>query len=139
MGRSDWGREPTAREHEIREILAAGERDGLNVREMADRAGMPPGTLSWWRGDLRRRERLRRTPTAARAAAVAPAASRSPAAAFVEVVVPQSGADGGSPSAGAAPAARASASFEIEIRGGRRVMVPVAFGLARLVRELEGC
>ena len=126
MGRADWGREPTAREHEIREILAAGKRDGLSVRQMAERAGMPPGTLSWWRGDLRRRERLRRAP---------PAAPQSSPAAFVEIVV----SPGGDEVSAAAAAAPDCAPFEIELRGGRRVRVPVAFGLSRLVQELEGC
>ncbi len=122
MGRADLGREPTAREREIREILAAGKRDGLNVREIAERAAMRPGTLSWWRGELRRRERLRCEP---------PRSSS-----FVEVVVTPSGGGGHAVDAPAEPDA---APFEIEVRGGRRVRVPESFGLARLVRELEGC
>jgi len=131
MGRADWGRKPTTREGEIREILSAGERDGLNVRQTAERAGMPPGTLSWWRGDLRRRDRLRRAP-----AASSPA-RRSPPSSFVEVVVTPGAID--APASGAAPATPDAAPFEIEVRGGRRVRVPESFGLTRLVRELEGC
>jgi len=91
---------------------------------------MPSGTLSWWRGDLRRRERLRRAPQAA------PHSSRAASASFVEMVV--------SPSVVGDPAVAAlaepdAAPFEIEVRGGRRVRVLESFGLARLVRELEGC
>ena len=134
MGRADWGREPTAREHEVREILAAGERDGLSVRAMADRAGMPPGTLSWWRGDLRRRERLRRAP----AVTSLPAPPPSRAASFVEVTVSPS-VDAATARVGDAAAESEAEPFEIELRGGRRVRVPAAFGLSRLVRELEGC
>jgi len=136
MGRADWGREPTAREHEVRELLAAGERDGLSVRAMAERAGMPPGTLSWWRGDLRRRERLRRAPAVTSQSLPAPPPSR--AASFVEVMVSPC-VDAATARAGGAAAESDAEPFELELRGGRRVRVPVAFGLARLVRELEGC
>ena len=47
----------TVRERAMRRVLACGERDGLTVRAMAVRAGMPAGTLAWWRSEIRRPSR----------------------------------------------------------------------------------
>ncbi len=123
------GRERTAREREVRELLAAGERGGLTLREMAEAAGMPAGTLAWWRSEIRRRDRL--------------GASEAETA-FLEVVVAQEpgdstaavGCDGVRP-VGASD--EELPPFELELRGGRRLRVPARFGLARLVREIEAC
>ncbi|MGE3173058.1 MAG: hypothetical protein AB7O97_10575 [Planctomycetota bacterium] len=34
-------------------LLARRERDGLSLRELSDRSGIPLGTLSWWSWRLR--------------------------------------------------------------------------------------
>ena len=49
----------TVRERAMRRVLARGERDGLTVRTMAERAGMSAGTLAWWRSEVRRRDAVR--------------------------------------------------------------------------------
>lgn len=123
MDKTNGGRRPTAREAQIRELLSEGGRDDLTVVEMAARLGIAPATLSWWRSELRRRDALR---------AGVPGGAASPT--FLEVVVAAGGRSAESRAAEVAPA-----PFEVELRGGRVVRVPGAFGLARLVRELESC
>ena len=129
--------EATAREREMRRLAAAGEREGLTLRELAARAGMPAGTLAWWRSEIRRRDAVR--------------AKREDKPVFIEVVA--------SDEHGAAPGAQVAAGggvtnsrahdidedgdalrvIEVELRGGRRLRVASGYGLARLVREIEGC
>jgi hypothetical protein len=126
------GARRTARERAVRRLLAAGKRDGLTLRATAERAGMPAGTLAWWRSEVRRRDRVR-------------AGAEEPPV-FVEVVPP---ARGVTPGAGGAVDASAEASgpraesgdapFEVELRGGRVLRVPAGYGLSRLVREIEEC
>jgi hypothetical protein len=129
----------TAREREVRRLLEAGERDGLTVRATAGRAGMPAGTLGWWRGEIRRRDALR--------------SRTEERTVFVEVVAlpdattsATTSATAGSIPAGdsaATPSAAAAAAdaepFEIVLRGGRVIRVAAGYGLTRLVREIEGC
>jgi hypothetical protein len=134
-GEASRGRERTAREREVRRLLSAGERDGLTLRETAARAGMPTGTLAWWTSEIRRRDAVR-----ARDAA-------KPV--FLEVVVPEAreaeqDTHARAGSAEVAPdavdtAGDAPSAFEVELRGGRRLRVASSYGLARLVREIEGC
>ena len=79
-------------EREVRRLLAAGERDGLTLWEMATRACIATRTLAWWRSDIGRRDAER--------------ASREESPEFVEVV--------------ATPDPRPEAlHFEVEFRGGR--------------------
>ena len=128
--------ETTAREREMRRIAAAGARDGLTLRETASRAGMPAGTLAWWRSEIRRRDRLR--------------ATRDDEPVFIEVVAKddravESGASTGpgvvadAQPLGGDAARVGEPDFEVELRGGRRLRVAARYGLARLVREIEGC
>ena len=134
--------EATTREREMRRIVAQGERDGLTVRDAAWRAGMPTGTLAWWRGEIRRRDALR--------------AVREEKPVFIEVVaidecaaepnaqvVGGSGGSGGSGEIGDKPASDddddAPHVLEVELRCGRRLRVAASYGLARLVREIEEC
>jgi len=134
-GEASRGRGRTAREREVRRLLSAGERDGLTLRETAARAGMPTGTLAWWASEIRRRDAVR--------------AKCAEKPVFLEVVVPQEreaeqGAQADAGSADVAPDAVATggdapSAFEVELRGGRRLRVASSYGLARLVREIEGC
>ena len=138
--------EATTREREMRRIVAQGERDGLTVRDAAWRAGMPTGTLAWWRGEIRRRDALR--------------AVREEKPVFIEVVAMDeraaepkaqvggsgSGADGRPPDGGEIGDKPASDDddgaphvLEVELRCGRRLRVAASYGLARLVREIEEC
>lgn len=97
---------------------------------------MPTGTLAWWRSEIRRRDQVRSK------------GEEQPV--FLEVVTaPEVGAATDGESAGTRAAGAtvrgasgdgdALASFEVELRGGRRLHVPASFGLARLVREIEAC
>lgn len=122
----------SAREREMRRLMAEGERDGLTVRATAERAGIPSGTLAWWRCEIRRRDALRRRTEAGPV--------------FLEVVTPSHAAEpaaeeAGTPctSAGSPGAASAAEPFEVELRGGRVLRVAAGYGLARLVREIEEC
>ena len=126
----------TARECEVRRVLAAGERDGLTQRATAARAGMPAGTLAWWRSEIRRRDEVR--------------AKGEERPVFLEVVAAPDGGEmnvgGGADTQPVGETPRhargdgeAFAAFEVELRGGRRLRVPASFGLARLVREIESC
>jgi transcriptional regulator with XRE-family HTH domain len=106
----------TRREREVRRLLAAGERDGLTLREMATRAGVATGTLAWWRSEIRRRDAERT------------ASEELPE--FVEIVATSDP----EPDPELAPL-----HFEVELRGGRRIRVPAEYGLGRLVRDIEAC
>jgi len=109
-------RRRTDREREMRELFALRDAEGLTMRELAAASEVPAGTLSWWAAELRRRDR---------AAAAAPH--------FVELVVGSS--DGEQRGEDADP----TLCFEIALTGGVRVLVPVCYGLARLVRDLSSC
>lgn len=115
MARTNGRTRPSSgREHEMRELLALREREGWTVRELSAASGVPPGTLSWWSAEIRRRDAAR--------AAEAPLD-------FVEVVVDAVERHDGDD----------ALHFEVTLREGRRVRVPSRYGLGRLVRELEGC
>jgi len=43
----------------MRTLLAEQARSGLSVKAFAERVGLSPQTLYWWRGELRRREEAR--------------------------------------------------------------------------------
>jgi hypothetical protein len=47
----------TTTEEKYRAILAEQEEEGLSREEAAARAGVKPNTLSWWRCELKRRDR----------------------------------------------------------------------------------
>jgi len=42
-----------------RELLAEQDKSGLSVREFADKRGVPTGTLSFWRHELKQRDAAR--------------------------------------------------------------------------------
>lgn len=99
----------TARGRAMRQLLARWERSGLTLAEFARRAGMPAGTLGWWRHALRAGER-------------STAASR-----FLELPVRR---------ALAAARPPAPAPFEIVCGDGTVVRVPAAFDADALDRLL---
>jgi len=47
---------PPSRRREIERLFALREREGLSLRALADRSGIPVGTLSWWSHRLRQEE-----------------------------------------------------------------------------------
>ena len=100
----------TARGRAMQRLLGRWERSGLTLAEFARRAGMPPGTLGWWRHALRAGER---TPGDGR---------------FLELPVPSALAEAPRP---------APATFEVVFGDGTVVRVPAAFDAAALDRLLD--
>ena len=99
----------TARGRAMQRLLARWERSGLTLAEFARRAGMPPGTLGWWRHALRASER-------------SPGHGR-----FLELPVPSALAE--APPAPPAP-------FEVVFGDGTVVRAPAAFDPDALDRLL---
>lgn len=115
----------SAREEEMRATLARGDAEGLALRALSQASGIPRGTLAWWRYEIRRRDARRAGETGSD---------------FIELVVGAAGVERREDVQEMEDAdAPEALHFEIALRADRRVRVPVAFGLARLVRELEGC
>ena len=101
-----------ARRDRIRRLLDRREREGLTFRELAERSGIPAGTLGSWAWKLRQE------------------AAAQEDTGFVELVEAE---DVPTP---------ARASFEIVLEHGRRILVRAPFdesALARLVALLERC
>ncbi len=44
-------------EQDYRRILERQAKSGLSIRAFAEESGIPAGTLSWWKSELRRRDR----------------------------------------------------------------------------------
>lgn len=99
----------TARGRAMQRLLARWEQSGLSLAEFARRAGLPPGTLGWWRHTLRADER---TPGDGR---------------FLELPVRSALAEAARP---------APATFEVVFGDGTVVRVPVAFDAEALDRLL---
>jgi transposase-like protein len=97
--------------------LFAGRKTGESLVALGARYGVAPGTLSWWRYELRRRDRAR-------------TGSRTAVPALLPVRILD-----------AAPTRRAT-SYEIALSGGRRVIrVPEGFdpsAVGALVAAVEG-
>lgn len=111
------GSTKTVRAREMRRVLGRWARSGLTQREFAQREGMRPSTIAWWRhvfrhtGEQKAPARgRRRRPTRTRQAA---------AAAFVEVKMDSM----------SLPRA---ATLEIVVRSGQVIRVPREFDAASL-------
>jgi transposase-like protein len=94
-----------------RSLIAAQERSGESVAQFAERRGLNPATLYWWRSRLRSRERAQ------------------PEFVPIEIV----GAERSMPSTN-------DGVFELKLAGGRRLRVPPRFDadeLARLIVAVE--
>jgi transposase-like protein len=110
-----------------REFLAEQDRSGLSVREFAEKRGVPPGTLSFWRHELKRRD----------AAAGARKPKRVSKPKFVPVSVV------GAAEAPKAPTSdRPRAGYEIVLGQDRVLRLPAEFDekrVAALVRAVASC
>ena len=110
----------TPREREMRKILGRLEASGLTLREFGAQVGILPGTLGYWRHQIRRREAARRRRDDQRAVVRA-------ASALVPVQVI---------SAGGAAIDRGGL-VEVVLHGDRRLRVGPDFDAATLARVVE--
>lgn len=108
----------TRAEHEYRRLFEK-RRIGESLAALATRIGVAPGTLSWWRHELRRRDRAR-----------AESRIAAPALLPVRVLEPPQ------------PVRAPTTSYEVSVANGRRVIrVPTSFDPATvraLVAAVEG-
>lgn len=120
-----------------RQLVAEQAESGLSIRAFAARRGVPAGTVSAWRHELRRRDAVR-----------AQAEERGAQPGFVRVNVVGAGSMGGARTPLPAPAARQEPSspgpvvYEVVLAQGRVVRVPAEFDEARvaaLVRAVASC
>jgi hypothetical protein len=110
------------RRDEMRRLLGMREREGLTFRELAERSGVPVGTLAFWAWKLR--QEARSSPGSV---------SRGGGSQFVELVpvadVERVRVDGGG-------------AIEVVLTNGRRLIVGESFDeerLVRVVKALERC
>ncbi|MEW5825770.1 MAG: hypothetical protein AB1778_02980 [Candidatus Bipolaricaulota bacterium] len=131
------GLEPTRAEERYRRLLAG--RNAEDLQALAAKEGLRATTLSWWRWELARRDRLRRGrksggPTERRACwKQGRSGTGMPAEgpAFLPVRLAEAPSTSGGAPAGV---------FAVRLHGGREVCVPPAFDpedLRRLVAVLE--
>ena len=102
----------TEKEQMYVDLFAVQEQRGLSLAALGRETGIPTGTLSWWRKEIRRRAARRRS---------------SPAVAFAPVTVRPSSRPVG------------DVGYEILLPNGVRLRVPAAFDdgdLERLVTTL---
>lgn len=105
-----------------REILAEQRESGLSVRAFGKARGIPAGTLSFWRHQLRKRDTARR-------------GKRKTKPAFVPVQVVEESATRPAP-------VTPCAGYEVDLGGGRVLRLPADFDdgrVAALVRAVAAC
>ena len=120
----------TEKERFYRGILEDAEGRGIPLAQVAVERDIPAGTLSWWRGEIRRREALRRGVTVK--------GRNSRAEGRIDFVPVETGAARDVPPAEDRPAS--GPDFEVLLPGGAVVRVPADFreaSLTRLVRAVS--
>jgi len=108
----------------MRRVLARWARSGLTQRAFAQREGMRPGTIAWWRHVFRRAGERE---AQARGRRQRPVGTPQAAAAFVEVTMDSAARPG-------------AATLEVIVRTGQVIRVPRAFdatSLRAVVAALE--
>jgi len=111
MARAKRGRE------EVEKWCALREREGLSLRALSERSGIPAGTLGWWNHELKKRPKPRR-----------PRRRRG----FVELLLDKNAIERGGMGQG----------FRVVLRSGHVVEVPQDFdpgSLTRLAEVLQEC
>ena len=118
-----------------RQVVAEQEESGLSIRAFAATRGIPPGTLSSWRHELKQRDAAR--------AQGSKSATRS---GFVQVKVvgagTVAGTEAGEPAPLLKPASARPAVYEVVLGRGRVLRLPADFDEARvaaLVRVVGSC
>jgi hypothetical protein len=124
MTRARAGEPPSELEQRYRRLLEEHKKSGLTQAEFAKKKGVPATTLSWWRGEIGHRDRLR-------AERNGNGVSHPPALVAVEIL----------------PATRNLAEskksdttrsvFLVRLRSGRELRVPEGFDAAELKRLVE--
>jgi len=116
-----------------RQVVAEQEESGLSIRAFAATRGIPPGTLSCWRHELRQRD-----------AARARGGDKATKARFVRVSVVGAGAvsEAGTPAPVAKPVKATNVVYEVVLGRDRVLRLPAEFDEARvaaLVRAVASC
>ena len=114
-----------------RQLVAEQEESGLSIRAFAAMRGIPPGTLSCWRHELRQRD-----------AARARRGDKATKPRFVRVNVVGAGAVAGAGAPLAKPAGARTAVYEVVLGRDRVLRLPAEFDEARvaaLVRAVASC
>ena len=118
-----------------RQLVAEYDASGLSIKAFAGMRGIPPGTLSSWRHELKQRDAAR--------ARTGERATKSP---FVKVKVVGAGAVAGAAAPEPEPRARRASArpavYEVVLGRDRVVRVPAEFDEARvaaLVRAVASC
>jgi transposase-like protein len=118
-----------------RQLVAEYDASGLSIKAFAATRGIPPGTLSSWRHELKQRD-----------AALARAGAKATKSPFVQVKVVGAGAVTGAaapePAPRAKPASARPAVYEVVLGRDRVLRVPAEFDeerVAALVRAVASC
>ena len=114
-----------------RQLVAEQEESGLSIRAFAATRGIPPGTLSCWRHELRQRD-----------AARARRGDKATKPRFVRVNVVGAGAVAGAAAPLAKPAGARAVVYEVVLGRDRVLRLPAEFDEARvaaLVRAVASC
>ena len=128
MTRARAGEPPSELERRYRRLLEEHARSGLSQAEFAKRKGIPATTLSWWRGEIGHRDRLRSERNGN-------GATHPPGLLPVEIV----------PTKNLAPSKKSDTTrpvFAVRLRSGRELRVQHGFDaqeLKRLIEVLETC
>ena len=113
-----------------RRLIAEQERSGSTARAFAEARGIPPGTLSFWRYELKRRDQARAEVALAR-----------PVPSFLLVSVAESCPSAPAPASSTSAPERAE-GYEVVLGGGRVLRLPRDFDdsrVAALVRAVASC
>lgn len=124
-----------------RKLVDEQKRSGLTIRAFAESRGIPAGTLSCWRHQIKKRDEAheRRKKKTSKPAFVPVSVVETAPAVLVKAVAPKPKS---SPTPATSPASGRSASYEVVLGRDRVLRLPADFDEARvaaLVRAVASC